>query len=114
MATTAAVDADELIAIITGAIAPTSEHLDALQLATGLPEDQLQETAMFADLPASPDHLRAFTIAQVASRLQISDDTVRREMSRGRLGFVVIGERLQRIPWSALEEILDWRAGGAA
>ena len=110
---TTTIDADDLIAIITGAIAPSPEQLDAVALATGLPDSPLQEAATAWAPPAPPDHLRAFTILQVAQRLQISDDTVRREMNRGRLGFVVIGERLQRIPWSALEEILDWRTGGA-
>ena len=41
----------------------TTRSIAALQLATDLPKDQLQETAMFAALPAPPDPLRAFTIA---------------------------------------------------
>ena len=110
LVTTASIDADSIITIITGATAPSAEQLDAMALATGLDQEQLQQAAA----AWSPPHqLRAFTVAQAAQLLQISDDTVRREMSRGRLGFVVISERLQRIPWSALEEILDWRTGGS-
>ena len=106
----ASIDVDDIIAIITGAIAPTDEQLSGVALATGLDQGHLQEAAA----AWSPPHqLRAFTVAQAAQLLQVSDDTVRREMSRGRLGHVVIGERLQRIPWSALEELLDWRGGAA-
>ena len=110
LATAASIDADNTINIITGAVAPSTEQLDAIALATGLDHDQLQQAAA----AWSPPHqLRAFTVAQAAHLLQVSEDTVRREIVRGRLGHVVIGERLQRIPWSALEEILDWRTGGA-
>lgn len=105
-----AINPDELINIFTSAIAPTSEQLNALTEATGLDLQDLQQAAM--DSP--PDRLLAFTINQVAERLQVSDDTVRREMARGRLGYVTLGERTVRIPWSALEELLDWRDGGAA
>ena len=111
LASTAAIDADDTIDIITGAITPSTDQLHGIALATGLDQDQLQHAAA----AWSPPHqLRAFTVAQAAQLLQVSDDTVRREIARGRLGHVVIGERLQRIPWSALEEVLDWRAGGAA
>ena len=99
-----AISVDELIAIITGAIAPTVEQLNALAEATGLDVQDLQQAAMYNP----PDHLRAFTIVQVAERLQVSDDTV-----RGRLGYVTLGERTIRIPWSALEDLLNWRGGAA-
>ena len=111
LASTAAIDADDIISIITNAIAPSTEQLDALAATTGLDQEQLQQAAAAW---SPPNQLRAFTVAQAAQLLQVSDDTVRREIARGHLGHVVIGERLQRIPWSALEEVLDWRAGGAA
>ena len=104
-----AINADDLIAITTGAIAPTAEQLNALAEATSLDIESLQQAAM--DSP--PDHLRAFNIVQVAERLLVSDDTVRREMARGRLGYVTLGERTIRIPWNALEELLDWQGGAA-
>ena len=45
LATAASIDADNIINILTGAIAPTSDQLDGLALATGLDQDQLQQAA---------------------------------------------------------------------
>ena len=111
LATTASIDADNIINILTGAIAPTSDQLDGLAQATGVQDGELYTAVAMADPPAPPDPLRAFTVSQVATRLQVSEFTVRREMDRGRLGYIVIGNRQRRIPSDALAERLDWRGG---
>ena len=35
--------------------------------------------------------------------LQVSPDTVRKEMATGVLGYIVVGDRAHRVPHSALE-----------
>ena len=47
--------------------------------------------------------LRCYRVKEVAELLQVSPDTVRKEMTTGVLGHIVVGDRAHRIPHSALE-----------
>ncbi len=50
-----------------------------------------------------PHELRYLRTSQVASELQVSEDTVRRMIKRGALRVVHVSERIQRVPREALD-----------
>ena len=56
---TTTIDADDLIAIITGAIAPSPEQLDAMALATGLPDSPFVPRQLY--LPVGVNQFCRFT-----------------------------------------------------
>ena len=104
---------DDLIAIVAGDVAPSSDQVSALALATGLTEEQLQEACTSADPDdRQVDPLECFTPKEVAKLLRVSTDTVYRELNEGVLQHVVFGERVKRIPRQALEQRLT-QVGGA-
>lgn len=50
------------------------------------------------------------TVAQVAKRLEVSEDTVQQLVRENRIPFVKLGPRKTVVPWRALEEWLDQEA----
>ena len=102
---------DELIELITGVVVPDEAVLGRLAETTGLLPEQLQQQA--ADQAVGKrevDPLRCFTVKEVARLLQVSEDTIRAEMDSGVLGSITIGQRVKRVPVSALEQRLSaWR-----
>lgn len=103
---------DELIALITGAVAPTDTVLAALAEATGVPLERLQTSAADVEVGERKlDPLHCLTVKQVAALLQVSEDTVRAEIDAGTLGSITVGQRVKRIPREALDaRLAGWRA----
>ena len=105
---TAGIASERLIDLLAAAVAPTDDELDALATATGLPADDLRGDAeVTGDLATDP--LRCYTVAEAASILQVSQDTVRKEIRSRLLHHVVLGERALRIPRYAIEDRLAGR-----
>ena len=99
---------EALVAFLAGSGAADAEMLAALELALDLPEGELQR----ADDVEGPqyvdgDPLRCFTVDQVAARMRVHPDTVRKEIREGALKIIRVGDRGVRIPHSALEERLN-------
>lgn len=46
------------------------------------------------------------TVAQVAARLEVSEDLVQELIRKGRMPFIRLGPRKTVVPWAALEEWL--------
>ena len=100
------IDAGRLIDLIVGAV-PTDDEVCALAgWLTGMPVDQLGSEGVAADA-SSDDPLRCYTVADVARILQVSQDTVRKEIKAGLISHVMLGERALRIPRAALEQRLS-------
>lgn len=100
------VSVDRLVAVLAGRAERDPELLAALEQVMGLDEgDLLPDPAQGTD-PDVAAHLRCFTIEEVADRIRVRPDTVRKEIRAGRLRHIVVGDRGIRIPHSALEERL--------
>ena len=94
----------ELVAFLSGSGAGDTEMLAALELALGLPEGELQRND--DDVAGSQpidDPLRCYTVDEVAARMQVHPDTVRKEIRTGILKTIRVGDRGVRIPRDALE-----------
>ena len=104
-------DCDELFALMVGAAAPRDELLAKLAEVTKLPMEQLAASAADQAVGASElDPRRCYKVEEVARFLGVSLDTVRSEMDSGALGYIIVGQRVRRIPHQALEERLGrWR-----
>ena len=108
----AGVPLDHLIGLITGEVAPDEEVLGRLVKATGLLPEQLESEGAAPGVGDAADPLRCLTVKEVAARMRVSEDTVRWEMDAGVLGSITIGQRVKRVPISALEQRLAaWRQG---
>ena len=94
---------EELIAFLAGSGAGDTEMLAALELALGLPEGDLQRDDDVAGSQSIDDPLRCYTVDDVAARMQVHPDTVRKEIRVGTLKTIRVGDRGVRIPHSALE-----------
>ena len=97
------VDVERLMLLITGQAAPTGEELEALAAAMGI---EAHELAQSDEAPAVADvhPLRCYTVREVAALLQVSEDTVRKEMSTGALRYIVVGARASHPPRRAAVE----------
>ncbi len=95
-------DADLLIALITGQSMAADHDRETLAAAMGMGVGELVQSS---DSPAVADThpLRCYTVREVAALLQVSEDTVRKEMATGALHYLVVGERAMRIPHAALQ-----------
>ena len=94
---------EELIAFLAGSGAGDTEMLAALELALGLPEGDLQRDDDVAGSQSIDDPLRCYTVDDVAARMQVHPDTVRKEIRAGVLKTIRVGDRGVRIPHTALE-----------
>ena len=109
LANRAGVDAHALAQALAGVMAPEGAMLAALETAMNLAEGELSR-----DVEHSPDNgtdgLRCFTVDEVAARMQVHPDTVRKEIREGALQHIVVGDRAIRVPHNALEErFSQWR-----
>ena len=95
-------DAERLISLITGHSAPTNEELAVLASAVEVEADELAHSDASPAL-GDTHPLRCYTVREVAALLGVSTDTVRKEMDRGALGYIVVGERAMRIPHAELQ-----------
>ena len=111
LARQADLETEMLIGVIAGGAVPTDDAVAALAEATGIPREQLQSNGVNPeDVEFLTDPLRCLTVKEVAARMKVSEDTVRWEMDAGVLGHITIGQRVKRIPVSALEKRLSgWR-----
>ena len=100
--------AARLIELLAGA-GPTGDEVSALANLTGMKVDELQVDAPASASGTSTDPLHCYTVAEAAALLQVSPDTVRKEVKAGTLHHVVLGERALRIPRYAIED----RLGGS-
>ena len=95
---------EALVAFLAGSGAGDTEMLAALEVALGLPEGDLQRNdddvagSQSIDAP-----LRCYTVDEVAARMQVHPDTVRKEIRTGILKTIRVGDRGVRIPHGALE-----------
>ena len=95
---------EELVAFLAGSGAGDTEMLAALELALGLPEGELQRNDDdVAGSQSIDDPLRCYTVDDVAARMQVHPDTVRKEIRVGTLKTIRVGDRGVRIPHGALE-----------
>ena len=94
---------EELVAFLAGSGDGDTEMLSALELALGLPEGELQRDDDVAGSQSIDDPLRCYTVDEVAARMQVHPDTVRKEIRAGVLKAVRVGDRGVRIPHGALE-----------
>lgn len=94
---------EELVAFLAGSGAGDTEMLKALELALGLPEGDLQCDDDVAELQSIDDPLRCYTVDEVAARMKVHPDTVRKEIREGVLNTIRVGDRGVRIPHNALE-----------
>ena len=93
-----------LVAFLAGSEAGDTEMLTALELALDLPEGDLQRDDDVAGTQhVDGDPLRCYTVDDVAARMQVHPDTVRKEIREGALKTIRVGDRGVRIPHSALE-----------
>ena len=60
-------------------------------------------TTLRASQHVDGDPLRCYTVDDVAARMQVHPDTVRKEIREGALKTIRVGDRGVRIPHSALE-----------
>ena len=88
----AGLELDELIALITGEVAPEEEVLSRLVEATGLLPEQLQSAEAEPVSERIIDPLRCLTVKEVAALMQASEDTVRAEIDSGILGSITVGQ----------------------
>ena len=95
----------ELIAFLAGSGAGDTKMLAALELALDLPEGELQrnDDDVAGLQPIDGDPLRCYTVDEVAARMQVHPDTVRKEIRTGVLQTIRVGDRGVRIPHGALE-----------
>ena len=107
-------DVDTLVGLIVGEAAVDVQDLTALEQTMNLSPGALETVATsIAPDPEPTDSLRCFTVKEVASRLRVSEDVVRQEMATGKLWYIIVGVRGQRIPWGALQDrISQWERGG--
>ena len=107
-------DVDTLVGLIVGEADGDARGLLALEQTMNLSPGALEPVATsIAPDPEPADSLRCFTVKEVASRLRVSEDVVRQEMATGKLWYIIVGVRGQRIPWSALQDrIAQWERGG--
>ena len=96
---------EALVAFLAGSGAGDTEMLKALELALGLPEGELQRNDDdVAELqPIDGDPLHCYNIDEVAARMKVHPDTVRKEVRTGVLNTIRVGDCGVRIPHSALE-----------
>lgn len=114
LARKAGLSAGALIALIVGEDAAIPAELKALEEAMALAPGQLVEAASenAGGVGAKKDPLTCLTVKEVAARMQVSEDTVRKEMELGMLHCITVGQRVKRIPWAALQQRLDrWEIG---
>ena len=107
-------DIDTLVGLIVGKVDVDVQGLTALEQTMNLSPGALEPVATsIAPDPEPTDSLRCFTVKEVASRLRVSEDVVRQEMATGKLWYIIVGVRGQRIPWGALQDrISQWERGG--
>ena len=97
-------DVMRLVDLIVGDGAPETHELGALAAAVGVAEDDLRRAGTQHGAAAAPlEPLRCYTVGEVAAILQVSEDTVRKEIRTGALAHVLLGDRVIRIPRCALE-----------
>ncbi|MCY4416248.1 MAG: helix-turn-helix domain-containing protein [Chloroflexi bacterium] len=96
---------EALVAFLAGSRSCDTEMLAALEVALGLPEGELQrnDDDVARLQPIDGDPLRCYTVDEVAARMQVHPDTVRKEIRTGVLQTIRVGDRGVRIPHSALE-----------
>ncbi len=94
---------EALVAFLAGSGAGDTEMLAALELALDLPEGDLQRDDDVAGSQPIDDPLRCYTVDEVAARMQVHPDTVRKEIRTGVLQTIRVGDRGVRIPHGALE-----------
>ena len=106
-------DVDTLVGLIVGEADVDVQGLTALEQTMNLSPGALGPVATSIAPDAEPtDSLRCFTVKEVASRLRVSEDVVRQEMATGKLWYIIVGVRGQRIPWGALQDrISQWERG---
>ena len=95
---------EALVAFLAGSRSCDTEMLAALEVALSLPEGELQRND--DDVAGSQpidDPLRCYTVDEVAARMQVHPDTVRKEIRTGVLQTIRVGDRGVRIPHGALE-----------
>ena len=99
------VNVEALVAFLAGSGAGDTEMLASLESALGLPEGELQrnDDDVAGLQPTDGDPLRCYTVDDVAARMQVHPDTVRKEIRVGTLKTIRVGDRGVRIPHSALE-----------
>ena len=87
-------DADLLIALITGRSMAADHDRETLAAAMGMSVGELMQSS---DSPAVADThpLRCYTVREVAALLQVSEDTVRKEMATGALHYLYVAV----VPW---------------
>lgn len=98
------VDTGRLINLLCGDAHADDAELRALSDANGVPTDDLQRAADAVTRSAATHPCQCYSVAEVAKILKVSSDTVRKELKDGTLRHIVIGDRVQRIPLSALEQ----------
>ena len=96
---------EELVAFLAGSGDGDTEMLAALEVALSLPEGDLQrdDDDVAGLQPIDGDPLRCYTVDEVAARMQVHADTVRKEIRERVLKTIRVGDRGVRIPHSALE-----------
>ncbi len=96
---------EALVAFLAGSGAGDTQMLKALELALGLPEGELQcdEGDVAGLQPIDDDPLRCYTVDEVAARMKVHPDTVRKEIREGALNTIRVGDRGVRVPHGALE-----------
>ena len=94
---------EALVAFLAGSGAGDTEMLATLESALGLPEGELQRNVVVVALQSIDDPLRCYTVDEVAARMRVHPDTVRKEIRTGILKTIRVGDRGVRIPHTALE-----------
>ena len=107
LAKSCGVSDEALVEFLAGTGAADAAMLTALEQAMDLAEGSLQQAADEEGAKTGDgDPLRCFTVDEVAARMKVHPDTVRKEINQGKLRHIVVGDRGKRVPWNALEERL--------
>ena len=104
-------DPDRLAMLVCGHAVPTDHELAMLADATGVPVDDIQQDAETKTGVAAVNPATCYSASQVAELLSTSADTIYTMMADGRLYWVLVGEKLKRIPHFGLIAFLmgcDW------
>ena len=107
LARSSGVDAGQLLSLMAGRAPIDPETVAALERAMDLPEGDLLLDKADAQTGHRLDPLHCFTIDEVAVRMRVHPDTVRKEIRSGRLPHIIVGDRGIRIPYVALAERLS-------
>ena len=101
------VDEGQMVSALVGRDAHDGDLVSMLESVMGLTEGELLDDQENTGVGAVAVHLRCFTIEEVATRMQVHPDTVRKEINTGRLRHIRVGDRGIRIPYCALAERLS-------